>query len=386
MLYTAYQIAIKRKFYHQTIKDTAVSDIFNFCAGPAMLPQAVMQKAQQELIDWNGLGVSVMEISHRSKEFIALTQHADKTLRELMNIPSNYHVLFMHGGGRGQFTNVVNNFLGDNGKALYLVNGQWSSAAVKEAVKIVGEKNIDQINIVEKQDGLNQVVLPDLHKLDDDYRYVHYCANETVDGIEIFDDLDSPWPVVVDLSSTIMSRDIDVSKYAVIYAGAQKNIGPSGLSIVIVRDDMLKLPSLTQSSIMDYSVAQANDSMFNTPPTFAWYLAAEVFDWLSAQGGVKAMEALNKQKAALLYQCIDNNSFYTNGVAIQNRSRMNVTFQLVDSSLDGEFLKQAEQAGLVALKGHRIVGGMRASIYNAMPLEGVKALVTFMEAFARQYK
>ncbi|WP_282166264.1 3-phosphoserine/phosphohydroxythreonine transaminase [Shewanella japonica] len=363
-----------------------MSDIFNFCAGPAMLPQAVMQKAQQELIDWNGLGVSVMEISHRSKEFIALTQHADKTLRELMNIPSNYHVLFMHGGGRGQFTNVVNNFLGDNGKALYLVNGQWSSAAVKEAVKIVGEKNIDQINIVEKQDGLNQVVLPDLHKLDDDYRYVHYCANETVDGIEIFDDLDSPWPVVVDLSSTIMSRDIDVSKYAVIYAGAQKNIGPSGLSIVIVRDDMLKLPSLTQSSIMDYSVAQANDSMFNTPPTFAWYLAAEVFDWLSAQGGVKAMEALNKQKAALLYQCIDNNPFYTNGVAIQNRSRMNVTFQLVDSSLDSEFLKQAEQAGLVALKGHRVVGGMRASIYNAMPLEGVKALVTFMEAFARQYK
>ncbi|MBQ4888886.1 3-phosphoserine/phosphohydroxythreonine transaminase [Shewanella sp. MMG014] len=363
-----------------------MSDIFNFCAGPAMLPQAVMQKAQQELIDWNGLGVSVMEISHRSKEFIALTQHAEKTLRELMNIPSNYHVLFMHGGGRGQFTNVVNNFLGDNGKALYLVNGQWSSAAVKEAVKIVGENNIDQINIVEKQDGLNQVVLPDLHKLDDDYRYVHFCANETVDGIEIFDDLDSPWPVVVDLSSTIMSRDIDVSKYAVIYAGAQKNIGPSGLSIVIVRDDMLNLPSLTQSSIMDYSVAQANDSMFNTPPTFAWYLAAEVFDWLSAQGGVKAMEDLNKQKAALLYQCIDNNPFYTNGVAIQNRSRMNVTFQLVDSSLDSEFLKQAEQAGLVALKGHRIVGGMRASIYNAMPLDGVKALVTFMEAFASQYK
>ncbi|PMG78215.1 phosphoserine transaminase [Shewanella sp. 10N.286.51.B7] len=362
-----------------------MSAIYNFCAGPAMLPQAVMQKAQQELIDWNGLGVSVMEISHRSKEFIALTQHAEKTLRALMDIPENYHVLFMHGGGRGQFTNVVNNFLGDNGKALYLVNGQWSTAAVKEAVKLVGDDNIDQMNIVENCDGVNQVVLPELNAIDKDYRYVHFCANETVDGIEIFESLESPWPVVVDLSSTIMSRQIDVSKYGLIYAGAQKNIGPSGLSIVIVRDDMLKLPSLAQSSIMDYSVAQANDSMFNTPPTFAWYLAAEVFDWLTAQGGVTEIEKINKQKADLLYQCIDSNPFYKNGVKAENRSRMNVTFQLTDNSLDSEFLKQAEQAGLVALKGHRIVGGMRASIYNAMPLSGVQALVNFMETFAKQH-
>ncbi|GGP44657.1 phosphoserine aminotransferase [Shewanella algicola] len=362
-----------------------MSAIYNFCAGPAMLPQAVMQKAQQELIDWNGLGVSVMEISHRSKEFIALTEQAEVTLRQLMHIPKNYHVLFMHGGGRAQFSNVVNNFLGDNGRALYLISGQWSSSAVTEARKLVDESQIDSLNIVEKVDGLNQVNLPDLNAIDKDYRYVHYCSNETVDGIEIFEELDSPWPVVADLSSTIMSHDIDVSKYGLIYAGAQKNIGPSGLSIVIVRDDMLKLPALPQSSIMDYRVAVEHGSMFNTPPTFAWYLASEVFAWLVANGGVSAMAEVNQQKAALLYDCIDSNPFYKNGVAPHNRSRMNVTFQLVNDALDGEFLKQAEKAGLVALKGHRLVGGMRASIYNAMPLAGVQKLVNFMNQFATQH-
>ena len=362
-----------------------MSAIYNFCAGPAMLPQAVMKKAQQELVDWNGLGVSVMEISHRSKEFIALTEQAEKTLRKLMTIPDNYHVLFMHGGGRAQFSNVVTNFLGDNGLALYLISGQWSMAAVAEAEKLAGEGNIDSLNIVEKIDGVNQVVLPDLTTIDNNYRYLHYCANETVDGIEIFEELDSPWPIVADLSSTIMSHEIDVSKYGLIYAGAQKNIGPSGLSIVIVRDDMLALPSLPQSSVMDYRVAVEHGSMFNTPPTFAWYLAAEVFAWLESNGSVKAMAETNKQKAELLYQCIDSNPFYTNGVALKNRSRMNVTFQLVNNELDSQFLAEAEQAGLVALKGHRIVGGMRASLYNAMPIEGVQALVAFMNAFAAKH-
>ncbi|NMH63815.1 3-phosphoserine/phosphohydroxythreonine transaminase [Shewanella salipaludis] len=362
-----------------------MSAIYNFCAGPAMLPQAVMKKAQQELLDWNGLGVSVMEISHRSKEFIALTARAEADLRELMQIPANYHVLFMHGGGRGQFSAVVNNFLGDNGRALYLVNGQWSSAAVAEAKKLAGEAQIDSLNIVEKHNGLNAVVLPDLHKIDADYRYVHYCPNETVDGIEIFDELDSPWPVVADMSSTIMSHEIDVSRYGLIYAGAQKNIGPSGLSLVIVRDDMLKLPSLPQSSVMDYRIAVEHDSMFNTPPTFAWYLAAEVFAWLKSVGGVAHIADVNRRKAELLYACIDNNAFYRNGVELANRSRMNVTFQLADPALDAEFLKQAEAAGLVALKGHRIVGGMRASLYNAMPLEGVQVLVNFMNEFAAKH-
>nr|WP_280925403.1 3-phosphoserine/phosphohydroxythreonine transaminase [Shewanella holmiensis] len=363
----------------------SVSTIYNFCAGPAMLPQPVMQKAQQELIDWNGLGVSVMEISHRSKEFIALTQQAEKTLRELMHIPQNYHVLFMHGGGRAQFTNVVTNFLGNNGRALYLTSGQWSSSAVKEAKRIAGESQIDEINIVETINGLHQVCLPDLNQINKDYRFVHYCANETVDGIEIFESLTSPWPIVADLSSTIMSHEIDVSKFGLIYAGAQKNIGPSGLSIVIVRDDMLSLPSLVQSSVMDYNITKDNDSMFNTPPTFAWYLAAEVFEWLKSVGGVSAMEKINQQKAQLLYECIDLLPFYKNGVAIENRSRMNVTFQLADSALDSQFLADAEQAGLVALKGHRIVGGMRASIYNAMPIEGVQKLVVFMQEFAKQH-
>lgn len=363
-----------------------MSVIYNFCAGPAMLPTAVMAKAQQELRDWNGQGVSVMEVSHRSKEFIALTKQAEADLRDLMQIPANYHVLFMHGGGRGQFSAVVNNFLGDNGRALYLVSGQWSSAALVEAQKLAGESQIDSLNIVEKVNGFNAVTLPDLHKIDADYRYVHYCPNETVDGIEIFDELDSPWPIIADLSSTIMSREIDVSRYGLIYAGAQKNIGPSGLSIVIVRDDMLTLPSLVQSSIMDYRLAVEHDSMFNTPPTFAWYLAAEVFAWLKSIGGVRAMAGINQQKAALLYHCIDQNAFYRNGVVAANRSQMNVTFQLADEALDSAFLAEAEAAGLVALKGHRIVGGMRASLYNAMPLEGVMALVDFMHQFAAKHR
>ncbi len=362
-----------------------MSATYNFCAGPAMLPQAVMKKAQQELLDWNGQGVSVMELSHRSPEFIALAKQAEADLRELMSIPENYHVLFMHGGGRGQFSAIVNNFLGDNGKALYLVSGQWSASAVVEAKKLAGDDNIDSLNIVEKVDGLNQVVLPELSSIEQDYRYLHYCPNETVDGIEIFEALDSPWPVIADMSSNILSHEIDVSRFGVIYAGAQKNIGPSGLSIAIVRDDLLALPQLTQTSIMDYRLAVKHDSMYNTPPTFAWYLAAEVFAWLKSLGGVKAMSKTNIEKAKMLYDVIDNSPFYTNGVAVNNRSDMNVTFQLTDESLNQQFLDQAKAAGLVALKGHRSVGGMRASIYNAMPLEGVKALVDFMKAFAEKH-
>ena len=361
-----------------------MSAIFNFCAGPAMLPQAVMQKAQKELLNWNDQGVSVMEVSHRSKEFIALTEQAESDLRELMQIPANYHVLFMHGGGRGQFSAVVNNFLGNDGKALYLVDGSWSQAAVEEAITLAGENNVDTLNIVDLVDGVKQVCLPDFSVIDKDYRYVHYCPNETVDGIEIFEQLNSPWPVVADMSSNILSRNIDVSQFGLIYAGAQKNIGPSGLSIVIVRDDLLALPSLPQSSIMDYRLAVKNDSMYNTPPTFAWYLAAEVFSWLKVSGGVAQMEQANIEKAQRLYQCIDELEFYVSGVAKQNRSRMNVTFQLTNEGLDGLFLEQAKAAGLVALKGHRSVGGMRASLYNAMPIEGVDALVSFMKQFATE--
>ncbi|QQX78314.1 3-phosphoserine/phosphohydroxythreonine transaminase [Shewanella sp. KX20019] len=359
--------------------------IYNFCAGPAMLPKAVMHKAQKELLNWNDMGTSVMEISHRSKEFIALTEQAEADLRSLMDIPANYHVLFMHGGGRGQFSAVVNNFLGDDGRALYLVDGSWSSAAVVEAKKLAGDSNIDTINIVEVSTGKNRIQFPDFSVIEENYRYLHYCPNETVDGIEVFEPLNCQWPVIADMSSNILSREIDVSQFGLIYAGAQKNIGPSGLSIVIVRDDMLMLPSLPQSSIMDYKLAVKHGSMYNTPPTFAWYLAAEVFDWLQGMGGVAAVEQINIEKAELLYQCIDEVDFYTSAVAIENRSRMNVTFQLVNAELDSVFLEQAKNAGLVALKGHRSVGGMRASLYNAMPLEGVIALVDFMRIFAEQH-
>ncbi|MCE9678420.1 3-phosphoserine/phosphohydroxythreonine transaminase [Shewanella sp. AS1] len=362
-----------------------MSTTYNFCAGPAMLPPAVMEKAQAELLDWNDQGVSVMELSHRSKEFIALADQSEADLRELMAIPDDYHVLFMHGGGRGQFAAVVNNFLGNNGRALYLVDGSWSSAAVDEAKKLAGESQIDTLNIVEKADGVSRVVIPSLRAIDKDYRYVHYCPNETVDGIEIFDDIDSPWPLVADMSSNIMSREIDVSRYGLIYAGAQKNIGPSGLSIVIVKDELLKLPQLPQASIMDYRVGVKYDSMFNTPPTFAWYLAAEVFKWLKADGGVAAMAKTNSEKAALLYSYIDGSSLFENRVAPENRSKMNVTFYLKDESLNDAFLTESKAAGLVALKGHRSVGGMRASIYNAMPLAGVKALVNFMQSFEAKH-
>jgi phosphoserine aminotransferase len=350
-----------------------------------MLPIQVMNKAQEELLDWNGQGVSVMEISHRSKEFIALTEQAEADIRELMSIPDDYHVLFMHGGGRGQFAAVVNNFLGDLGKALYLVDGSWSSAAVEEAIKLAGSEQVDTLNIVEKTNNISRVMLPNLREINQDYRYVHYCPNETVDGIEIFEELDSPWPIIADMSSNIMSRQIDVSHYGLIYAGAQKNIGPSGLSIVIVKDELLRSPQLKQASIMDYRLAVQHDSMYNTPPTFAWYLAAEVFNWLKGNGGVSAMEVVNQQKAEMLYAFIDSSDFYENRVATNNRSRMNVTFYLTDESLNDKFIKEAKAQGLVALKGHRSVGGMRASIYNAMPIEGVEALVTFMQAFAANH-
>ncbi|WP_163931848.1 3-phosphoserine/phosphohydroxythreonine transaminase [Paraferrimonas sp. SM1919] len=354
--------------------------VFNFCAGPAMLPPAVMQQAQAEFINWQDQGVSVMEVSHRGKPFIALANQAEADLRELMNIPDDYHVLFMHGGGRGQFAAIAQNFLGDNGKALYLTSGQWSKSAVAEARKFA---DVDELDITFATEDGKGAKFPALDPSQGDYRYVHYCPNETVDGIEIFEEPNAPWPVIADMSSCILSREIDVSKYGLIYAGAQKNIGPSGLALVIVRKDMLKLPKLAMPSIADYQITADADSMFNTPPTYAMYLASLVFKWLKAEGGVKAIEQKNIRKAATLYDYIAKSDFYTNGVATENRSRMNATFQLLNSELDGEFLQQAEKAGLLALKGHRIVGGMRASLYNAMPEQGAIALVAFMDKFAK---
>lgn len=360
-----------------------MSKVYNFCAGPAMLPVDVMKKAQSEFIDFAGLGVSVMELSHRGKEYMALAAEAEKDLRDLLNVPENYKVLFMHGGGRGQFSAVPMNLLGgENKKADYLMSGVWSKAAYTEGQKYADAVAVEGVT----KDASGRFTLVNKPAFRSDAAFVHYCPNETIEGIEMFDLPETGnIPLVGDFSSTILSRPIDVSKFGIIYAGAQKNIGPSGLSVVLVRDDLLNQARADVPCVFDYKVTAENDSMFNTPPTYSWYLAGLVFKWLKDMGGLEAMEARNKEKADFLYNYIDSSSFYSNGVDPACRSRMNIPFQLADSALDAAFLSESKEAGLMALKGHRIVGGMRASVYNAMPLEGVKALVSFMEAFAKKH-
>lgn len=356
---------------------------YNFCAGPAMLPVEVMQQAQAELINWQQHGCSVMEVSHRSKSFMAIAAKAEQDLRDLLSIPDHYKVLFMHGGGRGQFSAVPLNLLSNDGEAVYVVSGSWSKAAVEEAQKFGKVRTLD---IRRNQDGQRSLVAAkdwDIHPTAD---YVHFCPNETVDGLEFTELPHTDVPLVADLSSTILSRPLDVSRFGLIYAGAQKNIGPSGLTLVIVREDLLvRGQGKAIPSIMDYALTASNDSMFNTPPTFAWYLAGLVFQWLKQQGGVAAMARHNEAKAERLYQFIDQSAFYRNDVASANRSWMNVPFLLADDSLNDRFVKEAEANGLLALKGHRLVGGMRASIYNAMPMAGVEALIAFMQAFERSH-
>ena len=357
-----------------------MASIYNFCAGPAMLPVEVMQQAQQEFLNWQGCGSSVMEISRRSKPFVALAQQAEQDLRDLLGVPDDYHVLFMHGGGRGQFAAVPLNLAAPGEPADYLTTGSWSSAAIAEANKYV---NASEVAKAERHDGLWRVPDASEWHLNPRARYFHYCPNETVDGIEMPSIPEVSVPVVADMSSCILSKPIDVARFGLIYAGAQKNIGPSGLSVVIVKRDLLNGAQGVTPAIFDYAQQAAEGSMYNTPPTYAWYLAGLVFKWLKAQGGLEAMHAHNQAKAELLYHTIDHNDFYQNQVACGYRSRMNVPFQLARPELDGEFLRQAEQHGLMALQGHRSVGGMRASIYNAMPISGVKALTDFMQEFAR---
>lgn len=354
---------------------------YNFCAGPAMLPVDVMQQAQQEFINWHGQGCSVMEVSHRSKPFIKLAAEAEQDLRDLLAIPANYKVLFMHGGGRGQFSAVPLNLLQAGKSADYIISGAWSLAAVEEAQKF-GQVNAQDIRI-RTAEQLRGLVNTSNWQLNEHAAYVHCCPNETVDGLEFTDLPVTSVPIVADLSSTILSRPIDVSRYGVIYAGAQKNIGPSGLTLAIVREDLLPAKNAAIPAVLDYRLAAENDSMFNTPPTYAWYLAGLVFKWLKQQGGIAAMAERNQQKANTLYQYIDQSGFYRNDVDPTYRSWMNVPFFLADEKLNDLFVSQAEQHGLLALKGHRIVGGMRASIYNAMPLEGVQTLVSFMREFER---
>lgn len=355
-----------------------MTQVFNFSAGPAMIPPEVLAQAQAELQNWQGLGTSVMEVSHRGKPFMDLVSQAEQDLRRLYHIPANYKILFLQGGARGQFAAIPMNLIGKKGKALYLNSGHWSATAAKEA-RLFCE--IDEISILEQGDSLRIGAL-DFSEIADQYDYVHYCPNETISGIEIFDVPNVGNSVLVaDMSSTILSREIDISQFGLIYAGAQKNLGPAGITIVIVREDLIGNARPATPSIWNYAVQANSDSMINTPPTFAWYLCSLVFKHLLATGGLPAVAQRNQAKAELLYDYLDQSTFYRNTVAKANRSRMNVTFTTNDDELNANFVAQATACGLHALKGHKVLGGMRASIYNAMPIEGVQALIAFMQKF-----
>lgn len=358
--------------------------IYNFSAGPAMMPAPVLSKVQKELNNWQGLGFSVMEISHRDPVYMRMAEESERDLRELMNIPEHYSVLFMHGGGRGQFSALPQNIASETDTVDYLNTGIWSEYAIKEASKFVERVNV--IDAIEEINGLKQVKDISDWQLSDHAKYFHFCPNETVDGIAVHNVPDVKADVVADMSSVILAEPIDVSRYGVIYAGAQKNIGPSGFAVVIIRNDLLETQQDRVCTVMNYKVQAEEKSLYNTPNTFAWYLSSEVFKWIKAEGGVEAMADLNHRKAKLLYDCIDHSSFYENRIATANRSIMNVPFQLKDPELDQLFLAESAKEGLIALKGHRFVGGMRASMYNAMPYQGAVELVDFMTRFAQQHQ
>lgn len=357
-----------------------MTEVYNFSAGPAMMPKKVLEQAQKELLDWLGQGTSVMEVSHRSKLFIELARQSEEDLRTLYNVPQNYQILFLQGGARGQFAAIPMNLIATKGKALYLNSGHWSALAAKEARHFA---EIDEINILNTQPTLNINCL-DFSDIAAQYDYVHYCTNETISGIEIFDIPNvGDTPLVADMSSDILSRGIDISKFGMIYAGAQKNLGPSGITLVIIRDDLLGNARKDTPSIWNYAIQRDADSMINTPPTFAWYLCSLVFKHLLAEGGLKVVEEKNLAKASLLYDYLDQSTFYYNSVAKENRSLMNVAFTTGNDDLNTKFVSEATACGLHALKGHKILGGMRASIYNAMPIEGVQALIKFMQEFEK---
>jgi len=354
--------------------------VFNFSAGPAALPLEVLQQAQAELVNWHGSGMSVMEMSHRGKEYMSIQADAEADLRELMGIPSNYKVLFVQGGASLQFAMVPMNLLRGKASADYLNTGEWSKKAIKEA------KKYGAVNVIASSEDKNFSYAPaqSAWKLDPNAAYVHITQNETIGGVEIFDNVDTgSVPLVSDMSSNILSRPMDVSKFGLIYAGAQKNIGPAGLTIVIVREDLLGQTVAGTPTMMDYQIQAENDSMYNTPPTYAIYIAGLVFKMLKAKGGLAAMEKLNRAKAKIIYDVLDVSSFYGSPVARENRSLMNIPFTLKDAALDDEFLKGAKDRGMIQLKGHRSVGGMRASIYNAMPIDGVQALADYMKEFEK---
>jgi phosphoserine aminotransferase len=352
--------------------------VFNFSAGPAVLPEPVLQRAAAEMLDWHGSGVSVMEMSHRSKEFIAIAAKAEADLRSLLAVPSNYKVLFLQGGAIAQNAVVPLNLLRGRSSADYVDTGEWSKKSIKEAQKYC------TVNVAASAADKNFTYIPaqDLWKLDRDAAYVHICGNETIGGVEYqWTPATGDVPLVADMSSHILSRVIDVAKFGVIYAGAQKNMGIAGLTVVIVRDDLLDRALPITPSVFHWKEQAAAESMLNTPATYAIYMAGLVFEWVQTQGGLAAVEARNIAKTQLLYEYLDQTTFYTNPVRKEDRSRMNVPFRLRDEKHDEIFLKGAAERGMIQLKGHRAVGGMRASIYNAMPVEGVRALVAYMREF-----
>lgn len=358
-----------------------MAPVYNFSAGPAVLPHAVLEQAKEELLDWHGSGMSVMEMSHRGKEFLSIAEAAEADLRELMAIPDNYKVLFLQGGASSQFSMVPMNLLSRTGKADYMKTGSWSKKAVAEA-KRFGEIEVIADTFIEES-FTSQPAEAEL-SFSADASYVHYTPNETIEGVEFsYVPQTGEIPLVADMSSTILSRPVDVNQYGIIYAGAQKNIGPAGLTIVVVREDLLGQTLDHTPTMLDYETHAKADSMYNTPPTYAWYLAGLVFKWLKGQGGLEGMAQINQRKAQALYAAIDDSSFYQNPVDKVCRSSMNVPFTLADSNLDKAFLQGAGEAGLLTLKGHRSVGGMRASIYNAMPEQGVQTLIEFMREFER---
>ncbi|MEE9326192.1 MAG: 3-phosphoserine/phosphohydroxythreonine transaminase [Cocleimonas sp.] len=355
---------------------------YNFSAGPAILPQEVLEQAQAEMLDWNGSGMSVMEMSHRGKEFMSIAAEAEADLRKIMSIPDNYKVLFLQGGASSQFSAIPLNFLRGKDSADYVLTGAWSKKAIAEA------KRYCSVNVASSSEdnGFSKIYPIESWDLNPDAAYLHYAPNETIGGLAF------PWipetgdvPLVADMSSTILSAPLDVSKFGMIYAGAQKNIGPAGLMLAIIRDDLIGEAMDICPTMMNYETMAKGDSMYNTPPTYAWYLAGLVFKWIKKQGGIEGIAEINQRKAGKLYAAIDDSDFYKNPVDKEFRSLMNIPFTLANSDLDGEFLEQASARGLVSLKGHRSVGGMRASIYNAMPEAGVDALIELMQDFEKQY-
>ncbi len=351
--------------------------IFNFSAGPAMLPLPVLEKARDELLDFNASGMSVMEISHRSAAFDDVADRSEACLRRLMSIPDDYAVLFLAGGATTQFANVAVNLATADRPGAYVVNGSWS----KKAFGIAQRMGLAQLAASSEDSGFKTIPGQDEWVLNDSHAYLHYVSNETISGVQFKQPPEAAQTLVSDMSSDILSRPVEVGKFGVIYAGAQKNVGQAGITVLIVRQDLLRDLAVTVPDMNSWKIQQQKGSRLNTPPTFAWYMASLVFEWIEAQGGVERMAERNQHKSDTLYQYLDQSAFYLNDIPPEFRSNMNIPFKITDETLHGRFIAEAEAAGLNSLKGHRSVGGMRASIYNAMPIEGIEALIGFMIEF-----